>query len=66
MQLLAINSVSMTDDPTALIVNCRLVDSLGIEEDVDYILRFDDPYGLAPAIRQAIGWTDPENPPSQV
>jgi hypothetical protein len=62
MQLLAINSVSQADEDGVFIVNARLVDIEGIEADEDYVLRLSDQHGLAPAIRQEIGWTDETGP----
>lgn len=51
-------------DVTALAVSIRQ-EIQGVQDDVpSYILRFDDPYGLAPSIREAIGWTDRDNPPA--
>lgn len=63
MKLVSVQSVALTADPTAMDAIVIIRDDFGDETIRSYALRFDDPYGLAPAIREAIGWTDRENPP---
>lgn len=63
MKLLDVHSVVRSDDSDVLIVECLIESPVDGVEAVSYCLRFDDPHGLAPDIREAIGWSDPNNPP---
>jgi hypothetical protein len=63
MKLLDVHSVVRSDDADVLIVECLIESPVDGVEAVSYCLRFDDPHGLAPAIRDFIGWIDQSNPP---
>lgn len=55
MKLIRVNSAEpIPDEPGAYTCDIRCVGDDGIEDDVLFVYRPDDPYGLGPAVGEAL------------
>jgi len=57
MELHEITAIAASGEPDAYIASVEITDSEGARYQTEYVSRPDDPFGLAPAIREAVeGW----------
>jgi hypothetical protein len=51
-QLNSVSAVYTTEEADVFLIDCNITDTTGATYDTQFVSRPDDPYGLAPLIRQ--------------